>query len=530
VRLVTLLVLVAAAAVGAGVRVWQVGGRAGLAWSDTADFLAGSAAPWLSLELWAGERPPAAPVLLKVVGGDADAYVVWQAAIAVACWAALATSVFTVVAGRRARWLAALVVLGFSVTAPVAMWERSVLSESLAISLMALVVAAGLQVARGVTGWRVAGLLVALALWLATRDSHAAVALVGGAAVAAVATISWLRSFGRRRAESWDDAEERGGSELCDDPDVPGESEVADAGGSIAERRWLAALGLGAVALGLVVGLASSYGERHAFPMRNVYAVRVLPYADRVRWFADHGMPQADEFVGPDARAPYVEPGGPPVVYVADDDARLGQWLDWVGTDGRRAFAEFVATHPLYLVSEPLRSPERAFNNAHGDRQFYTPPDMPTVPLVDRMLALPTIVVLVIAEIVGGWAFGRRRWSPALVVGVVTAGLAVPHGLVAWHSDGMETARHLVVPAVQLHVGVLLMVLGTLRAEVDAPMSAGVPAEVVPRAGAARLAARDPRSPATSGVDDDLESSDHGHDAIEHPPRARQRRVRSANG
>ena len=37
----------------------------------------------------------------------------------------------------------------------------------------------------------------------------------------------------------------------------------------------------------------------------------------------------------------------------------------------------------------------------------------------------------------------------------------MPHGLTAWHSDGMETARHLVVPSMQLHLGVLLMALGT---------------------------------------------------------------------
>ena len=79
-----------------------------------------------------------------------------------------------------------------------------------------------------------------------------------------------------------------------------------------------------------------------------------------------------------------------PVVYVGDDDAQLGPWLDWVGSDGRVAFARFVATHPFYLVTEPLRSPERAFNNARGDRQFYATPDLPRVPLVDRLFALPT--------------------------------------------------------------------------------------------------------------------------------------------
>ena len=86
------------------------------------------------------------------------------------------------------------------------------------------------------------------------------------------------------------------------------------------------------------------------------------------------------------------------------------------------------------------------------------------MPLVDALLAHRTPVVLLVAGLVGGWAIGRRRATPALLVGAVTALLALPHGAVAWHSDGMETARHLVVPAIQLHLGVLLMILGLLPA------------------------------------------------------------------
>jgi hypothetical protein len=195
--------------------------------------------------------------------------------------------------------------------------------------------------------------------------------------------------------------------------------------------------------------------------MRNVYEVRVLPYPDRVAWFADHGMPKAEVFVGPAARVPYQEPGMPPVMYVGDDDAELAPWLDWVESDGRSAFARYVLTHPPYLVTEPLRSPERTFNNALGDRDFYAPLDQPRVPLVDRVLALPTALVLLVAALLVGWACGRRGFTPLLVAGGVTALLSVPHGLTAWHSDGMETARHLVVPALQLHLGVLLMAVGT---------------------------------------------------------------------
>jgi hypothetical protein len=452
------VVAVVAVAVGAGVRVWQIAGRGALGWNDTADFLAGSREPWTSLDLWAGARPPVPALLLKLTGGDDGAFVRVAASIAVLCWAALAVSVASAVASRWSRALAAAVVVAFSVTTPVTMWDRSVLSESLAVSTLALVVAAVVQLARGLTPLRVGLALAALVPWLATRDSHAVVALVGGAAVVAAAAVLHIRD--RRAARAT-------------------EGEPGAAPPAASRRAALLWLGVGAVALGSIVVGASARGERHAFPTRNVYEVRVLPYPDRVEWFADHGMPQAEVFRGPDARPPAYAPGMPPVVYVGDDDPELREWLAWVESDGRAAFARFVATHPLYLVAEPLRSPERAFNNALGDRSFYRALDMPIVPGVDRVLAPPTAVVLMVAALPFGWAIGRRRWPPLVLAGAISAGLAVPHGLLAWHSDGMETARHLVVPALQLHLGVLLMLIGVLADMVAVGRSGpAAPAEV----------------------------------------------------
>ncbi|MGH9290086.1 MAG: hypothetical protein ACRD0V_17630 [Acidimicrobiales bacterium] len=77
-------------------------------------------------------------------------------------------------------------------------------------------------------------------------------------------------------------------------------------------------------------------------------------------------------------------------------------------------------------------------------------------------------VALGVVAVAATWATWRRRWgSPLLLVGAVTVALAAPHGLVSWHTDGMETARHLAVPALQLYPGALLMVLGVLSSEPD---------------------------------------------------------------
>ena len=439
-RLRALLVFVASAVLVAAVRAWQIAGRGAVWWNDSADFLASAGTGLFSLERWAGPRTAAAPLVLSLAGLEARTYVNWQAAIAVVCWAALATSVWTVIEGRRARWLGALAIVAFSCTLPVTMWERSVLSESLGASTLALTLAAVLQLARGVTSRRVAGVLAASVLWLLTRDSHATVVLVAALALALGLAVAEWRDRGLGDS---DDRKERDRA----------------VGALILLASWL-------FTLGAVASVAASHGNRYAYPLRNVFEARVLPYPDRVAWFADRGMPQAERFVGPDALVPVAgDKGEAPVTYVADDDPNMQEWLAWVARDGRGAFAGWIVTHPAYLVTEPLRDPERTFNNGLGDRSSYAPVDQREVPLVTDLLVPSRWVVLAVVAVVAAWATWRRRWgSPLLLVGAATVALAAPHALVSWHSDGMETARHLVVPALQLYLGALLMVLGVLGA------------------------------------------------------------------
>ena len=278
-------------------------------------------------------------------------------------------------AGRRWRWCAgrrcarrwppswrgagpgswrSAAVLAFSLTTPVTMWERSVLSESPGVAALALVVAAGLQVARG-ADLGAGGVAVRRARPVAGRAGHARGRRPRRRRRRPGRRGRWRRLVDRRRDERPGTRPRRRTRSRPRCPPGGGGGRARPSRLGASPSCWAA----------VVVGAA--HGERQAFPTRNVYEVRMLPYPDRVRWFADHGMPQAEEFLGPDARRPYREPGLPPVVYVPDDDPELGEWLDWVEGDGRAALARFALTHPDVPASrEPLRVPERSLQQRPG--------------------------------------------------------------------------------------------------------------------------------------------------------------------
>jgi hypothetical protein len=235
---------------------------------------------------------------------------------------------------------------------------------------------------------------------------------------------------------------------------------------------------------------AANHGSRDDLPVEHVMAVRILPYPDRVQWFADHGMPAAAEIeaLGPPI---YPVPDGPPLIGVPEGPP-FDEWHRWVGTKARSTFRFWMATHPDYVVTEPLREPERAYNNAEGDVSFYRSPDFRHVPLIGALSA-PTVWALPIGLVaVAGLVWYDRLRSRLVLVGVLVGGTAVVHGLMAWHSDGMETGRHLVVPGMQLRLGLLLLVaelLGERTDDItDSPTAAD--AALVP-AGASGIAGND---------------------------------------
>jgi len=403
----------------------QALGGPAIIWNDSSAYGAVASKSLFSLAFWAGQRPPLSPLLIKIVGSSTG-YEVAQAVIAALAWGALAWTVGRLVPSGWQRVVAVWVILAFASALPVTMWNRSVLSESLAMSTLALVFASVIWTARAITWPRIAATAVACLCFAATRDAQVWTVAFGSVVVGVYA----VSRVGRSRR--------------------------------LARRAGALAVCLLSVAALTEWGTLSSH--RTSSDLNDVLVVRIFPYPDRVAWFASHGMPEQKQ-IDHLAATTTAESGSAKVVDIPAQDPAFKPLRQWMADKGAGTYLLWLVTHPGYVITEPLQRPERAFNYAHGDLTFYaaTQNRMPSpltvvvwAPLIGLlfMAALAAYLGMILSE-----AWRERPWRAVLIL----TGLGVVAMLVAWHGDGQEVTRHTIEGLAQLRLGLwILIVVGLL--------------------------------------------------------------------
>jgi hypothetical protein len=138
-----------------------------------------ASSPFASGSFFRGTKPWGVPLLYKVLPGATDVSApVAQLGISIAAWLVLAVAVSRCVSGRRTRGAALAAVLPFSLSSSIGLWDGDLLSESLSLSLMALLVAGLLTLARRPTVLVAVAAGAAAALWASTRDTNAYVVVL----------------------------------------------------------------------------------------------------------------------------------------------------------------------------------------------------------------------------------------------------------------------------------------------------------------------------------------------------------------
>jgi hypothetical protein len=374
------------------------------------DFAGGARRPWVTPALYGlTDHLPYRIVLQAVVGA--------------LCWSYLAVAASTLVADRRVRWGVLLAILGLSLTTTVTSWDTAMLSESLALSFSALLLAALLRVAQVRSFGAVAIAAGAWVLWIFTRQNHLVLAWL----VIAALTLLFARSWRRRRAVD----------------------------------RILGALLAALVVVSLVAVLSYRRNtEIVDFNVATVIGARVLTDPQDRDWFVDHGMPVPDVLV----------PGAPASPEQLLADRGFERWLQ---ADGVRTYAQFLVTHPWDTITRPLESfvSDRApFSDAtRADEVLLATPDAYGVARqvipepVEDLLFQPGSAGTVVFALAAVLLLTQRRWrlhggDPRWLVPLLALALQWPALTVVWHASVAELGRLALPSVVILRAAILLQV------------------------------------------------------------------------
>ena len=307
----------------------------------------------------------------------------------------------------------------FSLIPSIVNWNFQALSESLAISLFAVFVAAWILFlsTRRSFFW-LAGVVMAALFWGAVRDSNAWV-LVMIAGVMTMAVVASSKSF----------------------------------------RAPLAVLSVWFVLVFTLSNVSANAGNRWLNPFFNVMGQRILPVPEHVSYFAGHGMPISPALLGRAGKWAAEDE------FAFRDAPDLEEFRAWAAANGRSVYVKFLISRLIWSMTTPALEVSRDFLRIASTISYPTMHGFPEPLPTHSKIALIFFLIGNVLTACLAFVLWRRGWLhrfPHLAVSLTMILLSAPHAWLAWHGDSMETARHNLTSFMQFSMGFVLLWLYAL--------------------------------------------------------------------
>ena len=142
-------------------------------------------------------------------------------------------------------------------------------------------------------------------------------------------------------------------------------------------------------------------------------------------------------------------------------------WRRWLASDGRSTYTHFLISHPKYLLGQPWDNKEELISpDVSGWRPADFKAALPTevqdivYPPDNQSLWFWLIPIAVFAVLAVRRVSANRLWLVPLFL-ILSA---VPHAIVVWNGDSMDTTRHALLIAVMIRLGAIILLLVALDA------------------------------------------------------------------
>jgi hypothetical protein len=401
-RDVTLACLVFAA-----LRIAAVAGRPIVRWPDSDSYF------HLDFLGRAGARSWTVPLVFTALPSD-RARVLGQVLVGIACWSALAMALARSVRHPVAARFGAALALLLGLCVQVTEWDQTILSESLSLSLTALLAALLLGSRQRRTSPAVVGLLIVLTLWIFTRQLQAIVYIP----VAAVVVV-WIALRARRHAV-------------------------------------VAAV---LVVLAVWSGYALSQDTRHLYyGAHDIASIRILQTADGPAYLASKHMPDLAALEKESAQQAATD------VYVGANSKVYQDpvWRRWVDRHWTATFVGWLLRHPVWAFRQPLSDAASLLD----DFPSYASPRMvlpgPVQDIVWERTTGGILFLIGLALLL--WLASLRSGRPGRLDALAGAGLAscVIWYFAAWHLQASELPRLMIPVAAAVRIALVALLIASL--------------------------------------------------------------------
>ena len=156
----------------AGLRVWMFAAATPLMTPDSRAYLRLARESFLSTRFFSEYKPWFVPAFYKLFAGSPSVATWAQLALSILAWTVLALELARIVPRRWLRFGAGVAILLMSLSPVVAQWDAAVLSESLSLSLGALLVALLIRVQQNPSSRGAFAVAILAFLWAGTRDTN----------------------------------------------------------------------------------------------------------------------------------------------------------------------------------------------------------------------------------------------------------------------------------------------------------------------------------------------------------------------
>jgi hypothetical protein len=384
----------------------------GPSFPDSKSFLRVAERGPFDARFWFDERPAGYPLLLWVVGREAQAAVLAQSVLYAAAFAVTCAAVFHLLKSRVLAAAAAAAIVAIGVQSRFALWNTVLLSEALSHSTGVASLAAWWAFAARPRP-RMLWCAVALtAAWTLTRDSNAAPVLAAAVPTLLVAAAAW-----------------RGAG--------PG-----------LRRAMPAAAAVLAVACAYVA-VAQDVSDRNHWPVMNNVGKRILLDPEMTGWFVAGGMPLDYALLEYTRKSSFDDQ------FRMLRDERLEAFRQWARDEGqRRQLLSFVVKADYWLGRLRADLPRILASDQRGYDVYSVAQRLPAgVPLIGGPRtpgALAAWVTIALVALAAAAAEPRTRVA-ATVTAVALASCAVD-AYVSYVGDAMEFERHLTGATLRLPI------------------------------------------------------------------------------